>query len=222
MVKHIMSEEILELTDGACTNTLLEFISTYFPFIDEPLKLTYRGRVYEVITTQARKFEFEDFFASYKCHKCSVNCCANMYIPIGFAQYWSEEKLKKLHKFKPRRYSVRFNDKDIVYYIGITSTCKFQSGKKCTIWDSNDNVQKRPMGCHFYPMTWYWDYDDTIIFTKHCEPYLCKGESMQYTRSDFEFDLKTFKKLCKEVEYIGLTVNYRPVEALEEQCYFSV
>ncbi len=217
-----MSSQTLTLTDGAGTNTLLEFISSYFPFIDEPLKLTYRGRVYKILTTQVRKFDFEDFFLSYDCLKCPVNCCKNMYIPIGFEQYWPKDKLNKIRQFKPRRYKVYFNNREIIYYIGITgSRCKFQEKKSCTIWDSNTLMQNRPMGCHFYPMTWYWD-DETIIFTKHCEPYICKGESTRYIQADFERDLNTFEKLYKEVETLGFVVNYRPIDALKEQCYFSV
>ncbi|NVM29461.1 MAG: hypothetical protein HWN65_11530 [Candidatus Helarchaeota archaeon] len=217
-----MSKQIHTLTDAAGTNTLLEFISTYFPFIDEPLKLTYRGRTYKILTTQARTFDFEDFFITHKCMKCPTLCCKNMYIPIGFEQSWPEVKLKTLRKLKPRRYTVWFNDQKIIYYIGLTPRlCKFHNNKACTIWDSNNSTQKRPMGCHFYPMTWYW-WDKTVIFTKHCEPYICKGESMRYTEADFDRDLLTFEKLAKEIETVGFTVNYRPIDALKEQSYFSV
>ncbi len=217
-----MTELIHELTDGAGTNTLLEFISTYFPFIDEPLNLTYRGRTYKVITIPARNIAFEDFFVSYECLKCSENCCKNMYIPIGFEDYWSEEKLKKFRRFKPRRYKVKFNNREYNYFIGTTGyKCKWQNSKACIIWDSKSPEQVRPMGCHFYPMTWYW-WEETIIYTKHCEPYICTGESMRYTQADFDRDLNTFEKLAKEIETIGLPVNYRPIEALKEQCYFSL
>ncbi|NVM55536.1 MAG: hypothetical protein HWN66_17650 [Candidatus Helarchaeota archaeon] len=217
-----MSHKFYNLTDGAGTNTLLEFISSYFPFIDEPLKLRYRGRIYNVITTQMRKFEFEDFFVSYDCLKCSKNCCKNMYIPIGFEAFWHEEKLKAFRKFKPRKYTVWFNGRKIIFYIGNTGkNCRYQKRKACTIWDSNIRIQNRPLGCHLYPTTWYW-YNNTIIFTKHCEPYICKGETTRYTQIDFERDLNTFEKLCKEIEMVGLAVNYRPVDALKEQSYFSL
>ena len=45
---------------------------------------------------------------------------------------------------------------------------------------------------------------------------------MRYTEADFDRDLFTFEKLAKEVETVGFTVNYRPIEALKEQSYFSV
>ncbi len=219
--QNLLSQEKV-LTDGASTNTLIEFISTYFPFIDEPLRLTYRGRTYKVISTQARKFEFDEFFISHPCLKCPENCCKHMYIPIGFEQCWPPNKLKTLRTFKPRRYTIYFNDRKLIYYIGITGhKCKFQLGKVCTIWDSNTLIQKRPMGCHFYPITWYWD-NGTIVFTKHCDPYLCKIESTRYTEADFKRDLNTFTKLCKEIETIGLAVNYRTIDALKEQSYFSI
>jgi hypothetical protein len=217
-----MSEPILTLTDGAGTNTLLEFVSTYFPFVDEPLKLKYRGRTYKVATTQLRKFEFEDFFISFNCLKCKTNCCRHMYIPIGFEGYWPEEKLKLIRSFKIRRYHIELNDRNLIYYIAFVGNhCKFQEGKACNIWDSNSDLQRRPMGCYFYPMTWYF-YDDTLTFTKHCYPFICKAESSLYTQENFNLDLNTFKKLCKEIEALGLAVNYRPVEALEEQAYFSI
>jgi len=210
------------LTDGAATNTLIEFISTYFPFIDEPVRMTYRGRIYKVISTQVREFEFEDFFISHFCLKCPVNCCKNMYIPIGFEGYWTSEKLNSIRFIKPRKYHLTINDKAIIYYIGLTKyKCKYQKGKVCTLWDSNTTTQKRPMGCHLYPMTWYWE-DGRIIFTKYCDPYLCKAESTKYTEADFKRDLNTFEKMAKEVEFIGLKVNYYPIEALREQSYFSL
>ncbi len=217
-----MATKIITLTDGVLTNNLIEFVSTYFPFIDEPLKMTYRGRTYKVITTQAREFEFEDFFISHQCLKCPVNCCKNMYIPIGFAEYWSEEKVKSFRSMKPKKYHLLINGREMGYYIGLTTRgCKHQKGKVCTVWDSNLPVQRRPMGCHLYPMTWYWDAPK-IIFTKYCDPYLCKAESMLYTEADFQRDLNTFEKMAQEVEAIGLAVNYRPIAALKEQCYFSL
>ncbi|MHA1264546.1 MAG: YkgJ family cysteine cluster protein [Candidatus Helarchaeota archaeon] len=217
-----MVQEMAILTDGAGTNTLLEFISTYFPFIDEPIILRYRKKTYKVVSTMARQIRFEDFFVSHDCLKCTMNCCKEMYIPLGFAPYWSEEKLERFKEFKPRRYRVWLNGKEYVYYIGTSGArCKYQEGKACTIWDSNQPVQIRPMGCHFYPMTWYW-WKDTIIFTKHCEPYICKGESTRYTQQDFERDMNTFQKLCREIESIGLSTNYRPLEALKEAVYFSI
>jgi hypothetical protein len=90
-----MSENIEELTNTGGTNNLLEFISTYFPFIEDPLKLTYRNRTYKVLTTGIREFEFEDFFISFECRKCNNECCKNMYIPFGFEQSWPQQKLKK-------------------------------------------------------------------------------------------------------------------------------
>lgn len=217
-----MTKQVIHLADAAGTNSLLEFISTYFPFVDEPLTLVYRGRTYKIIAAQAQNFDFEDFFISHECLRCTVNCCKNMYIPIGFERVWPEEKLKPLRRFKPRRYTLWLNGRKIIYYIGITGTgCKFQEKKGCSIWDSNIPVQNRPMGCHFYPMTWYW-WDDTVFFTKHCEPYMCKGESTRYTEADLNRDLNTFEKLAKEIEAIGLAVSYRPIDALKEQAYFSL
>ncbi len=219
-----MSSKIYELSDGSSTNTLLEFISTYFPFIDEPIKLIYRGRTYKVLTTQIKKIEFEDFFISHNCLKCAENCCKNMYIPIGFEDYWPSEKLEVIRRFKPHRYPVIINDQKMNYYIGFVGyKCKFQNGKSCGLWDSRDPVQKRPMGCHFYPMTWYWDEEENmIIFTKYCYPYLCKAESTRYIEQDYERDLNTFEKICKEIEGVGFSVNYAPLDALKEQHYFSI
>ena len=210
------------ISNGACSNQLLEFVSTYFPFIDEPLKITYRGRTYDVLTAQASKIEFEDFFISHNCLKCRKNCCYNMIVPVGFEGYWTKEMLKLIDHFKPRKYTAYYNDQKLIYYLGRTGKhCIFQEGKACTVWDSNTPTQRRPMGCHFYPMSFY-TMDDTLIFTKHCDPYMCKGESNQYTEKDLDRDLNTFEKMCKEVEAIGFRANYRPVDALKDQAYFSV
>ena len=112
--------------------------------------------------------------------------------------------------------------KKMNYYLAFVGNhCRFQKGKSCNIWDSNIAEQRRPMGCHFYPMTWYWDDDQTVVFTKHCYPFLCKAESVRYNQADFNRDLNTFEKLCKEVELLGLTVNYRAVDAFKEQSYFT-
>ena len=217
-----MSKQIEELTDAGGTNNLLEFISTYFPFIDEPMKLSYHGRTYKLLATQARKFDFEDFFISFDCLQCKKDCCKNMYIPLGFEHHWSEEKLKKFRTFKPRKYTVWFNDRKMKFIIGLTNyRCKWNEKRLCTMWDSNLPVQNRPMGCIFFPMTWYWD-EGTVIFTKHCEPFICTAESTQYTEANFKLDLNTFEKLAKELEIAGFTVNYRPIDALKEQAYFSI
>ncbi len=211
-----------QLSDGAGTNTCLEFVSTYFPFIDEPLKITYRGRKYDVLTTRPVKIAFEDFFISHNCLKCRKNCCKNMIVPVGFEKYWTKEMLKGIDHFKPRKYTLLFNDQKLIFYIGRTGDkCKYQEKKACLSWDSNVPTQRRPMGCHFYPMSFYLQ-EDTLIFTKHCNPYLCKGESNQYTEKDLERDLNTFEKMCKEVKAAGLAPNYYPIEALKEQSYFSI
>jgi Fe-S-cluster containining protein len=145
-----------------------------------------------------------------------------MYIPIGFEQLWSEEKLKNLRRFKPRRYKVQLNGQQFIYYIGsVDRACKFQEGRACTIWDSDRLEQNRPMGCHFYPMTWYWD-EGAVIFTKHCDPFLCTAESIKYTEEDYRLDLRTFEKLAKEIETVGWTVNYAPIDALKEQHYLTI
>ena len=75
-----------QLSDGVGSNTCLEFLSTYFPFIDEPLKIVYRGRKWDVLTTSPVKIAFEDFFISHNCLKCRKNCCKNMIVPVGFAE----------------------------------------------------------------------------------------------------------------------------------------
>lgn len=145
-----------------------------------------------------------------------------MYIPIGFELYWPEERLNAIRQFKPRRYTVLFNNQKMNYYIGfVGNRCKFQNRKYCTIWDSNNEIQRRPMGCYFFPITWYWN-NKTIIFTKYCDPYLCKAESTKYTKEDLNQDINTFEKLCKEIKMIGLPVNYAPINALKEQSYFSI
>jgi len=211
-----------QTVDGSGSNLLLEFISNYFPFFDEPLNITYRGRTYEVLTAQASKIEFEDFFVSHNCLKCRKNCCYNMLVPVGFEGYWTKEMLIFIDHFKPRKYTAYYNDRKLIYYIGRTGLhCKFQEGKACTIWDSTISIQRRPMGCHFFPMTFY-TMDDTIIFTKHGDLKMCKGESNLYTERDFDRDLNTFEKMYKEVEALGFKANYRPIKALKDQAYFSI
>ena len=108
------------------------------------------------------------------------------------------------------------------YYIGYTGYfCKYQKGKACTIWDSDRVAQNRPMGCHFFPLSFYWD-DGTLTFTKYCQPYECKDDPTRYTQADFNRDLNPFEKIIKEVETIGFTPNYHPLDALKEQCYLTV
>ncbi|TFG05172.1 MAG: hypothetical protein EU536_02695 [Promethearchaeota archaeon] len=218
-----MAKKIEILTDAGGTNNLLEFISTYFPFIDEPITLTYHGRTYKVLAAQARKFEFEDFFISFDCRKCKKECCNNMYIPLGFEQFWPPEKLKMFRSLKPRRYTVWFNERKMKFIIGITAPrCEWYKNRSCLVWDSNLPTQKRPVGCIFFPMTWYWGDGGTVVYTKYCEPFLCTSESTRYAQEDFNRDLNTFEKIAKEVEVAGFPVNYAPIDALKEQAYFSL
>ena len=108
------------------------------------------------------------------------------------------------------------------YYIGYTGYfCKYQKGKACTIWDSDRVAQNRPMGCHFFPLSFYWD-EGTLTFTKYCQPYECKDDPTRYTQTDFNRDLNSFEKIIKEVEIIGFTPNYHSLDALKEQCYLTI
>ncbi|TFF98787.1 MAG: hypothetical protein EU547_00480 [Promethearchaeota archaeon] len=217
-----MSQKIEELTNVTGTNNLLEFISTYFPFIENPLKLTYRNRKYKVLTTGLQNFEFEDFFISFDCSKCKNGCCTDMYIPFGFEQSWSNDKLNKFRSYHPKKYTVWLNDQKMKFIIGHTkSRCKWLKKNKCEIWDSNLPIQKRPIGCIIFPTTWYWD-NGKIIFTKYCHPFLCTSESNRYTKIDLANDLNTFEKITNEVKLLGFSVNYSPIDALKEQVYFSI
>jgi hypothetical protein len=217
-----MSENIEELTNTGGTNNLLEFISTYFPFIEDPLKLTYRNRTYKVLTTGIREFEFEDFFISFECRKCNNECCKNMYIPFGFEQSWPQQKLKKFRPYHPKKYIVWLNDRKMKFIIGHSkSTCKWLKDNKCEIWDSDIPIQNRPIGCIIFPATWYCE-SGKIIFTKYCYLFLCTSESNKYTHNNFKYDLNTFQKITKEVESLGFSVNYAPIDALKEKVYFSL
>ncbi|TFG05173.1 MAG: hypothetical protein EU536_02700 [Promethearchaeota archaeon] len=217
-----MSEEMYTITDGVGSNLLILFISTYFPFIEEPIILTYLKRKYKVLTTGLREFKFDYFFLSHDCLRCPKNCCTHVSIPIGFERFWSEDKLKPLRAFKPRKYNIYLNDEKMVYYIGSTANyCKYQKKKACTIWDSNIPAQRRPMGCHFFPLSFYWE-NGTLVFTKYCQPYECKDDPTRYTQADLNRDLNSFEKIIAEVKAIGLTPNYHPLEALKEQSYLTV
>ncbi len=217
-----MSNEVYPLTDGVGQNLLLLFISTYFPFIEESVNLVYRGRKYKVLTTGLRNFEFDYFFLSHDCLKCPKNCCQHVHIPIGFEKYWSKEKLKSLRRFKPRRYYFYINNVKMSYYIGYNGYyCKYQEDKACTIWDSDKTTQNRPMGCHIFPISFYWD-EGIVKFTKYCQPYQCKDDPTHYTKADLDRDLNSFEKIIKEVEFIGFTPNYHPLDALKEKHYLTI
>lgn len=89
------------------------------------------------------------------------------------------------------------------------------------MWDGDSPTQTRPLGCIVFPITWYWN-EGTVIFTKHCDPFLCTSESTRYTEEDFARDLNVFEKICRELEAVGFPVNYRPIDALKESVYFSI
>jgi hypothetical protein len=217
-----MSNKKYTITDGVQTNKLIQFVSTYFPFIDEPVTMTYRGREYEVLTTGLKDFQFEYFFLSHNCLKCPKNCCLHVYIPIGFEKYWPDTKLKPLQSFNPRRYTIYLNNEKYIYYIGYNDySCKYQSDKSCTIWDSNIAIQKRPMGCHFFFLFFAWD-NGTLIFTKYCQPYECKDDPTRYNEADFNRDLNSFEKIIEEVKAIGFKPNYHPIYALKEKYYLTI
>ena len=134
--------------------------------------------------------------------------------------YWSSEMLKGIDHFKPRKYTLLVNDQKVIFYIGRTGDkCKYQEKKACLKWDSNVPTQRRPMGCHFYPMS-FWLEEDTLVFTKHCNPYLCKGESNRYTEKDLERDLNTFEKMCKEVKAVGFKAKLLSYRGLKGTVLF--
>ncbi|TFF98788.1 MAG: hypothetical protein EU547_00485 [Promethearchaeota archaeon] len=217
-----MSNISYTITDGLNSNRLIQFVSTYFPFIDEPITMIYRGREYKILTTELEDFEFEYFFLSHNCLKCPKNCCLYVYIPIGFEKYWPKEKLKLLQSFNPRKYTFYLNNQKFIYYIGDTDySCKYQNGKSCTIWDSNKSIQKRPMGCYFFPLSFIWD-NDTLIFTKYCTPYECMDDPTRYNEADFYRDLNAFEKIIAEVKSIGFKPNYRTIDSLKEKYYLTI
>jgi len=204
------------LTDPAGTDGfVLGYVAMYFPFIDESLEIKYRNRIYEIPSTQKPSRFEEEFFVSYDCSECKINCCGrNWGLGIGFDELWKDREWETLKNFQARRYPIYLNGKKTYYYIGKTGyACKFQQEKKCLIWDNAEASQKRPMGCHFYPMSWYW-HNGTAIFTRASEEDSCKWIK-SYSQSNFERDLNTLNKMCKEVELLGLKVNYDPVKVLE-------
>jgi hypothetical protein len=206
--KHILEDPVTE-------STILGYVAMYFPFIDEPLEIKYRHRVYEVPTTQKTcRFE-EEFFVSYDCAECKINCCGrNWGLGVGFDGLWKEKDLETVKNFKAKKYAIYLNGKKTYYYVGKTGyACKFQQEKKCLIWDSAEAGQNRPMGCHFYPMSWYW-VDNMVTFTRSCEEDSCKWVK-SYSRANMERDLNTLYKMCKEVELVGLKANYEPIKVLE-------
>jgi len=200
---------------GGTDGLVLGYVAMYFPFIDEPLEIKYRNRIYEVPSTQKPcKFE-EEFFVTYDCSECKINCCGrNWGLGVGFGAIWQDKDPETLKNFKAKKYAIYLNGTKTYYHMGKTGyACKFQQGKGCTIWDSAEPLQKRPMGCHFYPMSWYWD-DNTVIFTRATEDDSCNFVK-SYGQANYERDLNTLNKMCKEVELLGLKANYQPGRILE-------
>jgi Fe-S-cluster containining protein len=202
------------LTDPTSTSShLLSFMAWYFPFIDEPLIIKYRQRIYQTPSTQKRYRFAEDFFVTTDCPQCPKNCCKrNWALAVGFESVWQdrEEILKNFHAKKHYLY---LNDKRTAYYIGKTGyACKFQQERKCLVWDSALTIRKRPMGCHIYPMKWHWDeQNSTVVFSRSGACNFRKS----YSPQDLECDLNSLDKMCKEVELLGFKPNYEPQKRLK-------
>jgi len=109
---------------------LLSFVAWYFPFIDEPLIIKYRQRIYQPPLNQKRYRFAEDFFVTTDCLQCPKNYCKrNWALALGFESVW-QDRADILKIFHAKKYPLYLNDKRMHYYIGKTGYAyKFQQEK---------------------------------------------------------------------------------------------